>query len=74
AGPRLPGTRLAEVDPSPREDLVNLGLTPPVASRSLIIIHEWLRTMRQALSPYLRDAFNQSSGPAAKTGARQGAL
>lgn len=71
---RLTGHRIDEVAQMTREDLVKLGMTPPVASRSLIIIHEWLRTMRQALSPYLRDAFNQSSGPAAKTGARQGAL
>ncbi|MBK4722534.1 hypothetical protein JJL56_27135 [Azospirillum sp. YIM DDC1] len=71
---RLTGHRIDEVAQMTREDLVKLGMTPPVASRSLIIIHEWLRTMRQALSPYLRDAFNQSAGPAAKTGARQGAL
>ncbi|TWA65807.1 hypothetical protein FBZ82_10959 [Azospirillum brasilense] len=71
---RLTGHRIDEVAQMTREDLVKLGMTPPVASRSLIIIHEWLRTMRQALSPYLRDAFNQSSGPATKTGARQGAL
>jgi len=71
---RLTGHRIDEVAQMTREDLVKLGMTPPVASRSLIIIHEWLRTMRQALSPYLRDAFNQSAGPAGKTGARQGAL
>ncbi|WP_353859160.1 hypothetical protein [Azospirillum formosense] len=72
---RLTGHRIDEVAQMTREDLVKLGMTPPVASRSLIIIHEWLRTMRQALSPYLRDAFNQSAAPAAtKTGARQGAL
>lgn len=71
---RLTGHRIDEVAQMTREDLVKLGMTPPVASRSLIIIHEWLRTMRQALSPYLRDAFNQSAGPAAKTGTRQGAL
>lgn len=72
---RLTGHRIDEVAQMTREDLVKLGMTPPVASRSLIIIHEWLRTMRQALSPYLRDAFNQSAGPAAgKAGTRQGAL
>lgn len=71
---RLTGHRIDEVAQMTREDLVKLGMTPPVASRSLIIIHEWLRTMRQALSPYLRDAFNQSTSPAGKTGARQGAL
>ena len=72
---RLTGHRIDEVAQMTREDLVKLGMTPPVASRSLIIIHEWLRTMRQALSPYLRDAFNQSAGPSgSKSGARQGAL
>ena len=71
---RLTGHRIDEVAQMTREDLVKLGMTPPVASRSLIIIHEWLRTMRQALSPYLRDAFNQSAGPSGKAGARQGAL
>jgi len=71
---RLTGHRIDEVAQMTREDLVKLGMTPPVASRSLIIIHEWLRNMRQALSPYLREAFNQSAATAAKPGARQGAL
>lgn len=68
---RLTGHRLDQVALMTREDLVKLGMTPPVASRSLIIIHEWLRNMRQALSPYLRDAFNQAPGSAAKSGIRQ---
>ena len=71
---RLTGHRIDQVAQMTREDLVKLGMTPPVASRSLIIIHEWLRTMRQSLSPYLRDAFNQTSGPAAKGGVRQGVV
>ncbi len=71
---RLTGHRIDQVAQMTREDLVKLGMTPPVASRSLIIIHEWLRTMRQALSPYLRDAFNQTAGAAAKSGVRQGAV
>ena len=71
---RLTGHRLDEVARMTREDLVKLGMTPPVASRSLIIIHEWLRGMRQALSPYLHDAFRQTPGSAAKSGARQGAV
>jgi len=71
---RLTGHRIDEVAQMTREDLVKLGMTPPVASRSLIIIHEWLRNMRQALSPYLRDAFNQSAATGAKPGARQGAI
>ncbi|WP_247876020.1 hypothetical protein [Azospirillum sp. TSH100] len=57
---RLTGHRLDQVATMTREDLVKLGMTPPVASRSLIIIHEWLRNMRQALSPYLHDAFRQT--------------
>nr|WP_246512872.1 hypothetical protein [Azospirillum picis] len=57
---RLTGHRLDQVATMTREDLVKLGMTPPVASRSLIIIHEWLRNMRLALSPYLHDAFRQS--------------
>lgn len=65
---RLTGHRLDQVASMTREDLVKLGMTPPVASRSLIIIHEWLRNMRQALSPYLHDAFRQS--PALKAGVR----
>nr|WP_211114237.1 hypothetical protein [Azospirillum rugosum] len=71
---RLTGHRIDQVAQMTREDLVKLGMTPPVASRSLIIIHEWLRTMRQSLSPYLRDAFNQTPGTAAKSGVRQGAV
>lgn len=67
---RLTGHRLDQVATMTREDLVKLGMTPPVASRSLIIIHEWLRTMRQSLSPYLHDALRQTSGTPAKTGAR----
>ncbi|BAI72127.1 hypothetical protein AZL_014890 [Azospirillum sp. B510] len=63
---RLTGHRLDQVATMTREDLVKLGMTPPVASRSLIIIHEWLRNMRQALSPYLHDAFRQTPA-AAKT-------
>jgi hypothetical protein len=65
---RLTGHRLDQVATMTREDLVKLGMTPPVASRSLIVIHEWLRTMRQSLSPYLHDALRQTSGIAAKTG------
>lgn len=68
---RLTGHRLDQVAQMTREDLVKLGMTPPVASRSLIIIHEWLRGMRQALAPYLIDAFRQTPGVAAKPGARQ---
>ncbi|MBP2312332.1 hypothetical protein [Azospirillum soli] len=71
---RLTGHRLDQVAQMTREDLVKLGMTPPVASRSLIIIHEWLRGMRQALSPYLHDAFRQTPGAAAKSGVRQGAV
>lgn len=63
---RLTGHRLDQVAQMTREDLVKLGMTPPVASRSLIIIHDWLRTMRQALAPYLIDAFRQTPGAAAK--------
>lgn len=59
---RLTGHRLDHVANMTREDLVKLGMTPPVASRSLIVIHEWLRTMRQALSPYLHDALRQTGG------------
>lgn len=61
---RLTGHRLDQVAQMTREDLVKLGMTPPVASRSLIIIHDWLRTMRQALAPYLIDAFRQTPGAA----------
>ncbi|MGQ9366053.1 hypothetical protein [Azospirillum sp. A39] len=57
---RLTGHRLDQVAQMTREDLAKLGMSPPVASRSLIIIHEWLRTMRQALAPYLVDAFRQT--------------
>ncbi len=70
---RLTGHRLDQVAQMTREDLVKLGMTPPVASRSLIIIHEWLRSMRQALSPYLHDAFRQAPG-SAKASSRQGAI
>ncbi len=59
---RLTGHRLDQVAQMTREDLVKLGMTPPVASRSLIIIHEWLRNMRQALAPYIIDAFRQTPG------------
>ncbi|MFP5513882.1 MAG: hypothetical protein ACLGJC_12445 [Alphaproteobacteria bacterium] len=61
---RLTGHRIDQVATMTREDLVKLGMTPPVASRSLIIIHEWLRNMRQALSPYLHDAFRQTPAAA----------
>jgi hypothetical protein len=72
---RLTGHRLDQVATMTREDLVKLGMTPPVASRSLIVIHEWLRGMRQSLSPYLHDAFRQTPGATgAKAGARQSAL
>lgn len=67
---RLTGHRLDQVATMTREDLVKLGMTPPVASRSLIIIHEWLRGMRLALAPYLHDAFRQTGGAPAKAGAR----
>jgi len=70
---RLTGHRLDQVAQMTREDLVKLGMTPPVASRSLIIIHEWLRNMRQALAPYIVDAFRQTPGVGGK-GAKQGAL
>ncbi|AWK85102.1 hypothetical protein [Azospirillum thermophilum] len=66
---RLTGHRIDQVASMTREDLVKLGMTPPVASRSLIIIHEWLRGMRQSLSPYLHDAFRQTPA-ASKAGAR----
>ncbi len=72
---RLTGHRLDQVAAMTREDLVKLGMTPPVASRSLIVIHEWLRGMRQSLSPYLHDALRQTPGTSgAKSGARQGAI
>ncbi|MBP2227387.1 hypothetical protein J2847_000667 [Azospirillum agricola] len=67
---RLTGHRLDQVATMTREDLVKLGMTPPVASRSLIVIHEWLRNMRLALSPYLHDAFRQTGNAPAKAGAR----
>ncbi|CAK0746059.1 hypothetical protein CCP2SC5_130012 [Azospirillaceae bacterium] len=57
---RLTGHRLEQVANMTREDLVRLGMSPPVASRSLIVIHEWLRNMRQSLSPYLIDAFRST--------------
>lgn len=63
---RLTGHRLDEVANMTREDLVKLGMTPPVASRSLIVIHEWLRSMRLALSPYLHDALRPGANAAAK--------
>ncbi len=64
---RLTGHRLDQVAKMTREDLVKLGMTPPVASRSLIIIHEWLRGMRQALAPYIVEAFRQTPGSAVKS-------
>ncbi len=70
---RLTGHRLDQVAQMTREDLVKLGMTPPVASRSLIIIHEWLRNMRQSLAPYIVDAFRQTPGVGGK-GAKQGAI
>lgn len=71
---RLTGHRIDQVAAMTREDLVKLGMTPPVASRSLIVIHEWLRTMRQTLAPYLTDAFRQTAGSVgAKPGAKLGA-
>jgi len=70
---RLTGHRLDQVAQMTREDLVKLGMTPPVASRSLIIIHEWLRNMRQALAPYIVDAFRQTPGTAVK-GSKQGVI
>ncbi|MEI8395273.1 MAG: hypothetical protein WCF85_11090 [Rhodospirillaceae bacterium] len=57
---RLTGHRLDQVATMTREDLVKLGMSPPVASRSLIVIHDWLRTMRQALLPHLVDVFRSS--------------
>ncbi len=63
---RLTGHRLDQVAAMTREDLVKLGMTPPVASRSLIIIHEWLRNLRQTLAPYIVDAFRQSPGSIGK--------
>ena len=69
---RLTGHRLDQVAQMTREDLVKLGMTPPVASRSLIIIHEWLRNMRQALAPYIVDAFRQT--PGVGKGAKQNAI
>lgn len=70
---RLTGHRIDQVAAMTREDLVKLGMTPPVASRSLIVIHDWLRTMRQTLAPYLVDAFRQTPGSKAPAGARLGA-
>jgi len=63
---RLTGHRLDQVATMTRDDLVKLGMSPPVASRSLIVIHDWLRTMRQVLTPYLTDMFRstQTPGPA----------
>ncbi|HYD29363.1 MAG TPA: hypothetical protein VEB64_00675 [Azospirillaceae bacterium] len=59
---RLTGHRLDEVAAMGREDLIRLGMTPPVAARSLIVIQDWLRTIRQALLPYLQEAFRPGSG------------
>lgn len=70
---RLTGHRLDQVAQMTREDLVKLGMTPPVASRSLIIIHEWLRLMRTSLSPYLHDAFRNTAGAAAAAKGGRGA-
>lgn len=58
---RLTGHRLDQVAKMTREDLVKLGMTPPVASRSLIIIHEWLRGMRVSLSPFVHEALRASA-------------
>jgi len=58
---RLTGHRLDQVAKMTREDLVKLGMTPPVASRSLIIIHEWLRGLRVSLSPFVHEALRASS-------------
>lgn len=63
---RLTGHRIDEVARMTREDLAKLGMTPPVASRSLIIIHEWLRGMRNALAPYVTEALRPS--PTAPSG------
>jgi hypothetical protein len=60
---RLTGHRIDQVAQMTREDLAKLGMTPPVASRSLIIIHEWLRGMRNALAPYVLDALRPSLTP-----------
>lgn len=62
---RLTGHRIDQVAQMTREDLAKLGMTPPVASRSLIIIHEWLRGMRNALSPYVVEAMRPTPGAAA---------
>lgn len=62
---RLTGHRIDQVAQMTREDLAKLGMTPPVASRSLIIIHEWLRGMRNALSPYVVDAMRPTPGAVA---------
>lgn len=59
---RLTGHRLDEVAAMGREDLIRLGMTPPVAARSLIVIQDWLRTLRQSLLPYLHDAFRPGAG------------
>ena len=40
-------------------------MSPPVASRSLIVIHDWLRSIRQQLTPYLTEVFR--STPASGT-------
>lgn len=65
---KLTGHRIDQVAVMTREDLAKLGMTPPVASRSLIVIHEWLRTMRQALAPYLHDAFRAAPASARPAG------
>lgn len=58
---RLTGHRIDQISAMGREDLIRLGLTPPVAARSLIVIQEWLRTMRQGLLPHLQEAFRTTS-------------
>ncbi len=63
---RLTGHRLDQVVAMTRDDLVKLGMSPPVASRSLIVIHEWLRSMNMALTPFLTDMFRATQPGAAK--------
>jgi len=58
---RLTGHRLDQVATMNRNDFVKLGMSPPVASRSLIVIYEWLRGMQQALLPYLTDMFRTTT-------------
>ncbi|CAK0777897.1 hypothetical protein WCLP8_50028 [uncultured Gammaproteobacteria bacterium] len=76
---RLTGHRLDQVANMTREDLIRLGMTPPVASRSLIVLHEWLRGIRSALLPYLAEAFRPSVppptlAPRSQTPPRQGVI